>query len=69
MSSIQSTISLEINEITEYISNLIMENADSPTLSSDSRGYSFEFFVPSTEGATADVIKSNIELGDSFHWT
>lgn len=41
MSSLQNNISLELNEITEYISNLILENADSPSLSSDSRGYSF----------------------------
>ena len=69
MSSLRNNISLELNEITEYISNLILENADSPSLSSDSRGFSFEFLVPSTEVATADSFKHNIELGDSFHWT
>lgn len=68
MSCSQSVTSLPVDEITEYISNLIMENTDLPSLSSETRGYSFEFTVPSSEFTSAEVIKTNIELGDSYRW-
>ena len=51
-----------------FVSRLIIDVAEGSDLTSNDQGYSYKFWISSSESATPELIKSQIELGDSFTW-
>ena len=68
MSSSSVEIHLSLNEIPDFIFRMILDNAEESDLSSNDRGDAYKFWVDPSEAATPEMIKSQIELGESYSW-
>ena len=66
MTSSHSEIHLMLSEIPDFVSRLLIDVAEGSDLTSNDPGYSYKFWISSSESATPELIKSQIELGDTY---